>query len=227
VHVDVVERYLPPPSPREYRDFFSPQGPSVLVDRLLELSPNGGSLLLIYPTKKGAQTFKGHYLGPILDPLLRQLVVVNELSADVGMSLGQMTAISHMDDFETMQSNVQRLCREVSMRESSQSRSRAPAPSHTNSGTWFNLIHACKGEVIIDRKLWAEWYIQQETPRGREVLNEYGATAIVSRLAMLLQSVAAHQATGRLPVQCYCGRFWMGSEKGHMSKGLSLPMDSS
>jgi len=25
----------------------------------------------------------------------------------------------------------------------------------------------------MDRRLWAEWYIQQETPREREVLNEY------------------------------------------------------
>lgn len=173
VHVAVVERYLPPSSPREYRDFFSSQGPSVLVDRLLELSPNGGSLLLIYPTRKGAQTFKRRYLGPILDPLLRQLVVLNELSADVGMALGQMTSILHMDDFETMQSNVQQLCHQLNRRESSSSRLQAPAPSHATSSTRFSLIHACKGEVIMDRTLWAEWYIQQETPRIRDVLNDY------------------------------------------------------
>jgi hypothetical protein len=42
-------------------------------------TPNGGSLLFVYPTKKGASTFKSQYLGPILDPLLR----LAEVSAHV------------------------------------------------------------------------------------------------------------------------------------------------
>lgn len=167
VHIAVVERYLPPPSPQEYLDLFSHQGPSVLVDRLVELSPNNGSLILIYPTKQGALSFKTNYLGPVLDPLLRQLVVVNELSADMGMALGRMASVSQMEDYDTMKNNITRLCQKLS------ERSGAQESPESGSGNRFTLIHADKGEVHLDRKIWAEWYIQQETQRARDVLNEY------------------------------------------------------
>lgn len=167
VHIAVVERYLPPPSPQEYLDLFSHRGPSVLVDRLVELSPNGGSLVFIYPTKQGALSFKTNYLGPVLDPLLRQLVVVNELSADMGMALGRMASVSQMEDYGTMKDNLTQLCQKLSQRPGD------PEPSENGSGTRYTLIHADKGEVHLDRKLWAEWYIQQETQRARDVLNEY------------------------------------------------------
>lgn len=156
VHVAVVERYLPPSSAQEYKDLFSPNRPSVLVDRLKELSPNGGSLLFIYPTKKGAMSFKTQYLGPILDPLLRQLVVVNELSADVGIFLGKLSAVAQMEDFETMKANIIKLCQAIS------------TPSSR-----FTLVEAGKGTAHLDRNLWTEWYIQQERARMKEVLNVY------------------------------------------------------
>lgn len=156
VQVAVVERYLPPASSQEYTDFFSPNGPSILVDRLLELSPNGGSLLLIYPTKRGARSFHTHYLGPILDPLLRQLVVVNELSADVGKHLGNLASVAHMDDFETMRANIVRL-----------------GETFSTSASRFTLVDAGKGSAFLDRNLWSEWFIQQERSRMKEVLNLY------------------------------------------------------
>ncbi|KKZ67454.1 hypothetical protein EMCG_06874 [[Emmonsia] crescens] len=167
VHISIVERYLPPPSSREYRNLFSATGPSVLVDRLRELSPQGGNLVLIYPTKQGARTFQKQYLGPILDPLLRQMVVVNELSADISKALGSLPAIAEMDDFETMQNNISRLCENIKRREST-----LAGPSPTRSSR-FNLVYAGKGEVCMDRKSWIEWYIQQETPRARDILNGY------------------------------------------------------
>ncbi|KAK2761215.1 hypothetical protein FQN54_001736 [Arachnomyces sp. PD_36] len=170
VHIAVIERYLPPPSPQEYLDLFSHRGPSPLVDRLVELSPNGGSLILIYPTKQGALNFKANYLGPVLDPLLRQLVVVNELSADMGRAMARMASVSQMEDYETMKSNVTRLCQKLSQR-SEDSKS-----SDSCSGSQYTLIHADKGEVHLNRKLWAEWYIQQETQRVREVLGAYWQT---------------------------------------------------
>ncbi|KAL2001407.1 hypothetical protein VTN02DRAFT_1813 [Thermoascus thermophilus] len=156
VHVAVVERYLPPSSAQEYKDLFSPNRPSVLVDRLKELSPNGGSLLFIYPTKKGAMSFKTQYLGPILDPLLRQMVVVNELSADVGIYLGKLSSVAQMEDFETMKANLDKLCQAIS------------TPSSR-----FTLEQAGKGNAHLDRNLWTEWYIQQERARMKEVLNVY------------------------------------------------------
>lgn len=156
VHISVLERYIPPPSSQEYKDLFLPHRPSFLVDRLFELSPNGGSLLFVYPTKKGACTFKSQYLGPILDPLLRQLVVVNELSADVGRYLGKLSSVSQMDDFDTMKSSIAQLCRSLS----------SPASQ-------FSLVDSGKGSAHFDRSLWTEWYIHQERTRMKEVLSMY------------------------------------------------------
>lgn len=158
VHISVLERYLPPPSAQEYRDLFCHTRPSFLVDRMSELSPNGGSLLFVYPTKKGASTFKSQYLGPILDPLLRQLVVVNELSADVGRYLGKLSTVSQMDDFATMKANIVALCEALSSGESS---------------SQYQVTDAGRGSTRLDRSLWAEWFIHQEKPRMKEVLSHY------------------------------------------------------
>ncbi|KAJ5925713.1 hypothetical protein N7454_008352 [Penicillium verhagenii] len=154
VHISVLERYLPPPSAQEYRDVFCHTRPSFLVDRLSELSPNSGSLLFVYPTKKGASTFKSQYLGPILDPLLRQLVVVNGLSADVGRYLGKMSTVSQMDDFATMKANMISLCDALS------------SPS-----SQFEVADAGRSSAHLDRNLWVEWFIHQEKARMKEVLS--------------------------------------------------------
>ncbi|PTU21472.1 hypothetical protein P175DRAFT_0522753 [Aspergillus ochraceoroseus IBT 24754] len=156
VHVSVLERYLPPSSYQEYKDLFSPHRPSFLVDRLSELSPDGGSLLFIYPTRRGASTFKSQYLGPILDPLLRQLVVVNELSAEISRYLGKVSSVAHMDDFDTMRENLERLCCELS-----------------SSSSRFDVVDARKGSIRLDRKLWTEWYIHQDKARMKEVISLY------------------------------------------------------
>ncbi|KAL5364330.1 hypothetical protein BJX96DRAFT_168182 [Aspergillus floccosus] len=156
VHISVLERYLPPSSAQEYKDLFSPSRPSFLVDRLCELSPDGGSLLFVYPTRRGASTFKSQYLGPILDPLLRQLVVVNELSADIGRYLGKLSSVAHMEDFDTMRDNLMHLCDSLS-----------------SSSSRFSVVDARKGNVHLDRQVWTEWYIHQEKSRMKEVLSLY------------------------------------------------------
>ncbi|PWY92069.1 hypothetical protein BO70DRAFT_367315 [Aspergillus heteromorphus CBS 117.55] len=156
VHVSVLERYLPPSSAQEYKDLFSPYRPSFLVDRLSELSPEGGSLLFVYPTRRGASTFKSQYLGPILDPLLRQLVVVNELSTDIGRYLGKLSSVAHMEDFDTMRENLAQLCCTLS-----------------SSSSQFSIVDARKGSAHLDRDMWTEWYIHQEKARMKEVLSVY------------------------------------------------------
>ncbi|KAE8149750.1 hypothetical protein BDV25DRAFT_123142 [Aspergillus avenaceus] len=156
VHLSVLERYLPPSSPQEYKDLFNPGRPSFLVDRMSELSPDGGSLLFIYPTRRGGSTFKSQYLGPILDPLLRQLVVVNELSADIGRYLGKLSSVSHMEDFDTMRDNISQLCSSMS-----------------SSSSQFTIADARKGSVHLDRHVWTEWFIHQEKTRMKEVLSLY------------------------------------------------------
>ncbi|PYH87741.1 hypothetical protein BO71DRAFT_340374 [Aspergillus ellipticus CBS 707.79] len=156
VHISILERYLPPSSAQEYKDLFSPYRPSFLVDRLSELSPDGGSLLFVYPTRRGASTFKSQYLGPILDPLLRQLVVVNELSTDIGRYLGKLSSVAHMEDFDTMRENLAQLCCTLS-----------------SSSSQFTIADARKGSVHLDRDMWTEWYIHQEKARMKEVLSLY------------------------------------------------------
>lgn len=155
-HISVLERYLPPSSTQEYKDLFNPQRPSFLADRLSELSPDGGSLLFIYPTRRGASTFKSQYLGPILDPLLRQTVVINELSTDTGKYLGKVSAVAHMDNFDTMRDNIDQLCGALS-----------------SSSSQFNIADARKGSVRLDRKSWSEWYIHQDKARMKEVISLY------------------------------------------------------
>ncbi|KAM5451502.1 hypothetical protein MaudCBS49596_003774 [Microsporum audouinii] len=157
VNIAAVERYLPPTSTCEYQNLFSTSGPSVLLDRLRELSPRDGTLLLVYPTLRGAQCFKQHYLNPILDPLLRQQVVLNGLPADIGTALSSTPALRHMDPFETMHSKVTHLCSSLTSRDR----------------TTFTLSYASAGCIPLSRALWTEWYIAQETPRAREILDEY------------------------------------------------------
>lgn len=157
VHVSILERYLPPSSGQEYRDLFSADRPSYLVDRLFELSPRGGSMLFVYPTRNGASTFKTQYLGPILDPLLRQLVVVNGLSADVGRYLGKFSSVSHMDNFETMKTRVLQLCQHMSLAGDDRSQ--------------FTLVEASQASAVLDRALWTEWFIHQEKARMKQALS--------------------------------------------------------
>ena len=162
VQVALVERYIPPSTAQEHMAFFSASGPSVLIDRLVELSPNGGSLMLIYPTKKGAQTFRSQHLGPLLDNLLRTMVIVNDMSSDLADNLGRMPAVSKMLDFEEMKERVNSLCQWMSRGTSSPSRQ----PEYT-------LVYAHAGETPLERAAWSEWFLQQETPRMKAALKSY------------------------------------------------------
>ncbi|KMU71857.1 hypothetical protein CISG_00167 [Coccidioides immitis RMSCC 3703] len=125
-----------------------------------------GSLMFIYPTRRGAETFRDKYLSPILDPLLRQMAVVNGLSADVGNALGRIASIEYMDDFAGMKARLLALCDSLSSRNQSSS---GLASRRTN----FTLAYAGQTTVQVDRKLWTEWYIQQEAPRAKDILNRF------------------------------------------------------
>lgn len=132
------------------------------MDRLVELSPNGGSLLLIYPTRRGAQAFRSEYVGPLLDNLLRTMVVVHDMSSDLAQSLGRIPAISQMFDFSEMQKTLQSLCNHLSRNNSSPTRQ-----------SEYSLVFASEREAPLDRATWSEWFLQQETPRMRAALKAY------------------------------------------------------
>jgi hypothetical protein len=162
VNLSIVERYIPPTNTNEYAEMFQLKGRSLLHDRLVELSPNNGVLIFIYPTKTGARSFMQHYLGPILDPLLRSITVVHELSSELGKSLGQMSSVNYLDEYERMQDQVTRLCSMLSEGGSGDRKS------------VFTVVEASKEEAVLERSAWAnDWFIKQEKPRIRETVNKY------------------------------------------------------
>ena len=167
VGVSILERFIPPTTAAEYVDLFTTDGPSVLVDRLYELSPDGGSLIFVYPTAHGANTFTSKYLGPLLDPLLRTMVGVHSLSADLGADVGKMAVVDHMSSFETMTRRITMLLRKLN-RGSSLGRF---VPKYT-------LVQSHRENVQIERDVWKHWWIQQEAPRIREVMNRYFQRAV-------------------------------------------------
>ncbi|KAI9728909.1 MAG: hypothetical protein M1834_007167 [Cirrosporium novae-zelandiae] len=162
VHISLMERYLPPTSHQEHRDLFSPSGASALMDRLAELSPNGGTLLFVYPTRVGARTFTHDYLGPILDPLLRQMIIINELSTSLGSALGKMAAADYMATYDEMKRKIQNLCVHLNRN-----------PSMPSAKSRFSIVYSNKGYATLAREVWTQWWAHQETPRAKEVLSAY------------------------------------------------------
>ena len=165
IQVCVLERYIPPTSAQEYGDFFDSRSHSILVDRLAELSANGGRLLLIYPTRRGAETFMTRYLNPVMEPFLREFIFLNNLYFQLGTTLGRMAAVSSMLEFEDMESRIRSLCRAISRKASLRG---GPASN-------FSLVHSERGEATVVAKTWKEWYVQQELPRIKENMVEYQA----------------------------------------------------
>lgn len=167
VDVSIVERYIPPTNKNEFADMFTTKGPSLLVDRLVELSPDNGTLIFIYPTKRGAQTFVNEYLGPILDPILRSMVVVNGFSSDMGQQLGKMVAADELPDHDMMKRKIMSLC-------SSLSQSSPGMERFQRLPTNFELLLSTTEEVILDRKIWSQdWWAKQEKPRIREIISRF------------------------------------------------------
>ena len=158
VGITCLERYIPPSAPGEYTDLFTTDGPSVLVDRLTELSPNGGNLIFIYPTIFGATTFTSKYLNPLLDPLLRTMIQIHSLSADLGKNVGTMAAVSKMLAFEQMRRRIELLLKKLGRM--------AHRPK-------FTLVQSSKETAQLDRKVWMEWWLHQETSRIKQEVRSY------------------------------------------------------
>ncbi|KAI4718359.1 hypothetical protein E4T48_05424 [Aureobasidium sp. EXF-10727] len=167
VDVSIVERYIPPTNKNEFTDMFTTKGPSLLVDRLVELSPDNGTLIFVYPTKRGGQTFVNEYLGPVLDPILRSMVVVNGFSSDMGQQLGKMAAANELPDHDMMKRKIMSLC-------SSLSQSSPGMERFQRIPTNFELLLSSTEEVTLDRKVWSEdWWAKQEKPRIRETISRF------------------------------------------------------
>ena len=162
-HVSTLERYIPPTTAQEVRDFFSISRRSYLVDRLAELCAKNGTLLLVYPTAAGSTTFAREYIGPVIDPFLRQFCLLNNLTTDAAARLGKVAALPAMMNFEAMTDSLRRLCLSLTHR--------APAGREPRSG--YHVIHAERVEITVERATWVDWFIEQETVRLRQDMIDY------------------------------------------------------
>ena len=167
IGVSVLERFLPPSSALEYKDLFSSDAPSVLMDRLVELSPSGGSLIFIYPTALGATTFASRYLGPLLDPLLRTMVGVHGLSTDFGASVGKMPAVDAILPFDGLTRKINVLLRKLNR----------GTIANMSSSSKYALVNSSSQIVQLDRNVWTDWWTHQEKGRISTVINNYFARA--------------------------------------------------
>lgn len=161
ISIAILERLIPPSNVQESFDLFAQTGPSVLLNRLIELSPRKGTLVFIYPTKAGSTTFASRYLGPILDPVLRTMINSHSLSADIAVDLGRIDAVEHLLSYEGMKRKINMLLEKLNR------------GSNPSNGLNYSLVYSSKESVHIDRHVWAEWFLQQETPRFRHVTTRY------------------------------------------------------
>ncbi|KAL7268682.1 hypothetical protein RUND412_008684 [Rhizina undulata] len=174
LHLTLLERYIPPNSAGEHESMFSTSS-SILLDRLFELSPQGGSLLFIYPTRTGAKCFDREYLGPVMDPLLRKLMVLYALREDLLWGLRNMAAVEKMDEFEVLRGRVDKFCRRLSGE-------RSPGLAHYQKAKGVKLpkiplemAFAAKTTITLNDMSWREWWTQQEQTRIREVVKRHSS----------------------------------------------------
>ncbi|RPA98522.1 hypothetical protein L873DRAFT_1032545 [Choiromyces venosus 120613-1] len=181
LHMTLLERYIPPTSNAEDVSMFSTQS-SVILDRLHELSPHGGSLLFIYPTKTGAKHFDKQYLGPVLDPLLRKLMVLYMLREDLLWGIRNMAAIEKMNEFEGLRHRLGNFCSKFSHaindnsmwgKSSSGSQASRLQLDSNYPKTRVRLVYSQKAMIQLNDNSWREWWSQQEQLRIREAVKRH------------------------------------------------------
>lgn len=134
---------------------------------MIELSEDNGCLVFIYPTKRGGQAFMRECLGPILDPLLRSMMIMHNLSDSFSAALGSMNAVNLLEEFEVMQQRIAELCANLSENEE--------LAFHGPPGTvsTFELVYSSTHDVSIDHAIWSDWWVRQEKPRLRNFMTQY------------------------------------------------------
>ncbi|KAF3942323.1 hypothetical protein ABW19_dt0206798 [Dactylella cylindrospora] len=175
LHFSLLERYIPPPTITADTAMFSPYS-SVLLDRVVELSPNGGSLLFIYPTKTGARQFLERYLGKVLDPLLRRLMVLHRLRDDLLWGISRMVAVEQMQEFEDLKGKLEHFCRRLSEKSKDEATNDKQFVG-PNLLLPVSLVHAQKVDVCLNQFSWREWWTSQESTRIREVVKNHFSKA--------------------------------------------------
>jgi len=167
IDVSIVERYIPPTSTAEFDELFSAIGRSFLNDRLIELSPNHGTLLFIYPTKAGGASFKKDYLDPILDPTLRSMMISHGLHVNLVQDIATMSAINQLPSFDEMEMRIKSFLNMLN-------NSGSPHNRYHRQSAEYSVMYAQEKEVYLDRPVWAEdWWSKQEKQRVQRAFENH------------------------------------------------------
>jgi hypothetical protein len=171
VHISITERYIPPTTSSEFADIFdSLSGRSLLSDRLIELCDDSGLLVFIYPTQKGGRTFVKDYLCHVLDPLLRKMMVINELTADVCQEISSMQSVDHLPTFENMAARMEAFCAQLN---SPDAFSSTKLHSTSSKTVKYTLLESCPKNIKLSPDVWTDWWTGQEKPRIRQVFDSF------------------------------------------------------
>ena len=180
--ISVLERYIPPTSPHDDQRIFS-NASSTMVDRLFELSPHGGCLLFVYPTKAGAEAFAQAYLGPILEPLLRRLMAVHGMAESFCDSLDKMRAIEFMQDFAGLKRKIENICSRAkpdlghacpkakASDDDNDDDNDVTPRAHDAAGSSLRLVYARPDRVRLNPDDWKEWWASQEAGRIKKTIS--------------------------------------------------------
>lgn len=195
IHVAIVERYIPPTNANEFTDIFSPDGPSILVDRLVELSPHGGTLLFIYPHRAGAASFHANQLEPIKAPALRSLATQYNVSTTIGEPLARLERIvlDSLPTHEVLVDSTTELCARLTA-ESASLRNFRHKPAA------FSLVHAEAATVpSIPSQVWlSDWWARQEKRKLQAAMRDFAVRAAEAQTRDLASQLAI-AASGALP----------------------------
>ncbi|KAK6343278.1 hypothetical protein TWF730_010874 [Orbilia blumenaviensis] len=172
LHFSILERYIPPATPTSDSAMFSPFS-SVLLDRVVELSPCGGSLLFVYPTKTGGRQFLEKYLGKVLDPLLRRLMVLHRLRADLLWEISRMVAVETMQEFDDLKERLEHFCRRLSEKGRDDGIDEKRFSGHNFFFPNVSVVHAQKVDISLSQSSWREWWTFQESNRIREIVKNH------------------------------------------------------
>lgn len=192
IDVSIVERYIPPGSTIEFEELFSLTGRSFLGDRLIELSPDYGTLLFIYPTRAGGETFKKDYIGPILDPLLREMGTTYDLSTNILIDIGAMTAIDKLLTYQEMLERLTEYLRGLSGGDRS-----TPHGRFSRAEVNYSIINSSRQEVKLDRDVWArDWWNKQEKGKIQKAFQDHHVerAALAAKKPAAASKASAHMA---------------------------------
>lgn len=188
--ISLYERIIPPRTSDEVLDFFEPSGRSPLIDRIRELAPSG-TLILIHPTQAGGRAFEANYLGPVLEPVIRNIQNKYSLPHAMCRSLGSMGATRYLRPFEEMRTKLRSMLNHMDREK------------YGDAEANFSILQASTAKVQVTRKVWERWWVHQEKPRIEKVMSEYYASGRGSPSSKVTAATVARELIESLEKRGY------------------------